>query len=69
MHIGVLETYYRIFAIGKNEEEVLKNLLKGYKKTYPKKEERTITNPKNAWELIEYFGGGIHQIKDGFASE
>lgn len=66
MFIAVLETKYQVYAIGETKEEAEKNLLKGYKKSFPK-DEREFENPKSAEELIEHFGGGIYQTKNGFA--
>ena len=60
MFIGILNTYYEIYAIGNTEEEVKKNIVKGYKETYPPNE-RQLENPTFD-DLIEYFGGGIYGI-------
>ena len=60
MFIGILYTYYEVYAIGSTEDEVKKNILKGYKKTYPPTERR-FENPTYD-ELAEWFGVHIHEI-------
>lgn len=70
MYIGILSTYYQIYAIGETEEEVKKNIVKGYKKFHPNAQERTIEKPTYN-DLIETFGGGIYKIdpKKGYTQE
>lgn len=68
MFLAVLRTHYEIYAIGSTKAESEKNLLKGYKESFPK-EDRTIKSPKSAQELFDYFGGGVHEIKNGYVSE
>lgn len=69
MYIAILRTHYEVYAIGATEEEVKKNIVKGYKKAYPRKEDRSVK--ANYEELHEYFGIHIHEIdpKKGYATE
>ena len=69
MYIGILSTYYEVYAIGKTEDEVKKNLVKGYKKAFPRKEDRTVKATFE--ELHDYFGCSIYKIdpKKGYAHE
>jgi hypothetical protein len=69
MYIAILRTYYEVYAIGATEEEVKKNIVKGYKKVYPRKEDRSVKATYE--ELHEYFGINIHKIdpKKGYAHE
>lgn len=69
MYIGILPTYYEIYAIGETEEEVKKNIVNGYKKCHPRIEDRTV---KATFEdLYDYFGVSIYKInpKKGYAME
>ena len=69
MYIGILPTYYEVYAIGSTEEEVKKNIVKGYKKCYPRIEDRSV---KATFEdLYDYFGCSIYKIdpKKGYAME
>lgn len=69
MYIGILPTYYEIYAIGETEEEVKKNIVKGYKKRFPRKEDRSV---KATFEdLHDYFGCSIYEIdpKKGYTME
>lgn len=69
MYIAILPTYYEVYAIGSTEEEVKKNIVKGYKKAYPRKEDQSVKPTFK--ELHEYFGIAIYKIdpKKGFAIE
>lgn len=69
MYIAILPTYYEVYAIGETMEEVKKNIVKGYKKAYPRKEGRSVKASYE--ELREYFGISIYKIdpKRGFAIE
>ena len=60
MYIGILPTYYEVYAIGGTEEEVKKNIVKGYKKAFPEKEGRAVKATFK--ELNEYFGVSIYKI-------
>ena len=69
MYIGILPTYYEIYAIGETEDEVKKNIVKGYKKAFPRKEDRSV---KATFEdLHDYFGCSIYKIdpKKGYVHE
>ena len=69
MYIGILPTYYEIYAIGETEEEVKKNIVKGYKERFPRKEDRSV---KATFEdLHDYFGCSIYLIdpKKGYIME
>ena len=68
MYIGILPTYYEIYAIGETEEEVKKNIVKGYKKAFPPAH-RSV-KPTYA-ELHDYFGISIYEIdpKKGYVHE
>lgn len=69
MYIAILPTYYEIYAIGDTEEEVKKNIVKGYKKMYPRREDRSVEHATFE-ELHEYFGIGIYKVgKCGYAIE
>jgi hypothetical protein len=68
MFIGILPTYYEVYAIGETEEEVKKNLVKGYKKTFLP----ALRTVKPTYEeLHDYFGISIYQIdpKKGYTME
>lgn len=69
MYIGILPTHYEVYAIGKTEEEAKKNLVKGYKKLYPRSEDRTVKATFE--ELHDYFGCSIYKIdpKKGYTTE
>lgn len=60
MYIGILPTYYEIYAIGGTEEEVKQNIVKGYKKAFPPKYGRPVK--ANFEALHEYFGVSIYKI-------
>ena len=60
MYIAILPTYYEVYAIGGTKEEVQKNIVKGYKKAYPRKEDRSVKATYEA--LNEYFGVSIYKI-------
>ena len=60
MYIGILPTYYEVYAIGGTEEEVKQNIVKGYKKAFPRKEDRSVKPTFK--ELNEYFGVSIYKI-------
>jgi hypothetical protein len=60
MYIGILPTYYEVYAIGGTEEEVKKNIVKGYKKAFPEKEGRAVKATFK--DLNEYFGVSIYKI-------
>ena len=68
MFIGILPTYYEVYAIGETEEEVRKNIVKGYKKAFPPAQ-RSV-KPTYA-ELHDYFGISIYEIdpKKGYVHE
>lgn len=69
MYIGILPTYYEVYAIGETEDEVKKNIVKGYKKAFPRKEDRSV---KATFEdLHDYFGCSIYKIdpKKGYTHE
>lgn len=59
MYIAILPAYYEVYAIGGTEEEVKKNIVKGYKKFYPPAERPVKATYK---ELHEYFGIHIYKI-------
>ena len=68
MYIGILPTYYEVYAIGETEEEVKKNIVKGYKKAFPP----TLRSVKPTFEeLHDYFGCSIYKIdpKKGYTHE
>jgi hypothetical protein len=69
MYIAILRTHYEVYAIGATEEEVKKNIVKGYKKAYPRKEDRSVKADYD--ELHDYFGIHIHKIdpRKGYAIE
>ena len=69
MYIGILPTYYEVYAVGETENEVKKNLVRGYKKLYPRAENRTVKATFE--ELHDYFGCSIYKIdpKKGYATE
>ena len=69
MYIGILSTYYEVYAIGETEEEVKKNIVKGYKKAFPRKEDRSVKATFE--ELHDYFGCAIYKIdpKKGYTHE
>ena len=69
MYIGILPTYYEVYAIGETEEEVKKNIVKGYKKCFPREEDRTVKATFEA--LHDYFGCSIYKIdpKKGYVHE
>ena len=60
MYIAILPTYYEVYAIGGTKEEVKRNIVKGYKKAYPRKEDRSVKPTYK--ELHEYFGVSIYKI-------
>lgn len=60
MYIAILPTYYEVYAIGGTKEEVKKNIVKGYKKAYPRKEDQSVKPTFK--ELNEYFGVSIYKI-------
>lgn len=60
MYIAILPTYYEVYAIGGTEEEVKKNIVKGYKKAFPRKEDRAVKPTFK--ELNEYFGVSVYKI-------
>lgn len=60
MYIAILPTYYEVYAIGGTEEDVKKNIVKGYKKAFPEKEGRAVKATFK--ELNEYFGVSIYKI-------
>lgn len=67
-YIAILDTHYRIFAVGETKDEALNNLLKGYKKHFPgdRKPEKPL---KTGMSLIDYYGGTIQKVENGYASE
>ena len=68
MYIGILPTYYEIYAIGETEDEVKKNIVKGYKKRFPP----ALRSVKPTFEdLHDYFGCSIYKIdpKKGYTHE
>jgi hypothetical protein len=68
MYIGILMTYYEIYAIGNTKEDVEKNIVQGYKDFYTI-EERMFKNPSFD-ELCEYFGCRVYKINSkGYAHE
>lgn len=69
MYIAILRTHYEIYAIGETEEEAKRNIVKGYKKAFPRAEDRSVKPTYE--ELHEYFGIHIHKIdpKRGYAHE
>lgn len=69
MYIAILRTHYEVYAIGATEEEVKRNIVKGYKKAYPRKEDRSVKATFE--ELRDYFGVHIHKIdsRKGYAIE
>ena len=69
MYIAVLHTYDEIYAIGTTEDEAKKNVVKGYKHAYPRKDDRSVDHVTYE-ELNEYFGIAIYKIdKRGYAIE
>ena len=68
MYIGILPTFYEIYATGKTIEEVKRNIVKGYKSFYPPKE---ISVKATFEDLHEYFGISIYKIdpKKGYATQ
>lgn len=69
MYIAILRTHYEVYAIGATEEEAKKNIVKGYKKAYPRKEDRSVKATFE--ELRDYFGVHIPKIdsRKGYAIE
>lgn len=69
MYIAILRTHYEVYAIGATEEEAKRNIVKGYKKAYPRKEDRSVKPTFE--ELHDYFGIHIYNIdpKKGYAIE
>lgn len=69
MYIAILPTYYEVYAIGNTENEVKENIVKGYKKCYPRAEDRTVNATFE--ELHDYFGCSIYKIdpKKGYVTE
>lgn len=68
MYIGILRTAYEIYAIGETENEVKKNIVKGYKAFYPIGERRF--EKPTFDDLNEWFGCGIFKINPkGYAHE
>ena len=66
MYIGMLMTDYEIFAIGETENEVKKNIVRGYKDFYPI-DQRRFEKPTFK-DLDEWFGCWIMKINDkGYA--
>lgn len=69
MYLAILRTHYEIYALGVTEEEAKKNVVKGYKKIYPNKNDRSVEKATFK-ELEEYFGIAIHYIDNrGYTSE
>lgn len=70
MYLGVLFTYYNVYAIGETEDEVKKRIVQGYKSTYPDKGSRQFSNPTFD-KLNDYFSCQIHEIdpKKGYTHE
>lgn len=70
MYLAVLHTYCEVYAIGGTEEDAKNNIVKGYKKTYPRKEDRSV-NPVTFDALHDYFGVAIYKIplSVGYAHE
>ena len=69
MYIAILFTNYEIYAIGNTEEEAKQNVVKGYKKMYPRKEDRSVEHATYE-ELNEYFGIHVYKVgKGGYAIE
>ena len=64
MYIAILDTHYAIYAVGETETAVKRNIVKGYKKTYPNKKTRSVENATFE-ELNEYFGIRVFEIKNG----
>ena len=59
MFIGILPTFYEVYAVGETEEEVRKNIVKGYKKAFPP----ALRSVKPTFEeLHDYFGVSIYEI-------
>lgn len=68
MYIGILKTYYEVYAIGKTKDEVKENIIKGYKALYPIND-RQFENPSFD-DLNDYFGCRIAKIdSNGYAHE
>lgn len=68
MYIGILKTYYEIYAIGNTENEVRQNLVNGYKDFY-RSEDRQFEDPSFD-DLNDYFGCRICKINQkGYAHE
>jgi len=69
MYIGILPTFYEVYAVGETEDEVKKNLVKGYKKLYPRRADRTVNATFE--ELHDYFGCSIYEIdpEKGYVTE
>lgn len=69
MYLAILETNYEIYAIGQTEEDVRRNIVKGYKRMYPRKEDRSVEKVTYE-ELNDFFGIAIYEIgKRGYAIE
>ena len=68
MYIAILRTHYEVYAIAETEDEVKRNIVKGYKKAYSK-DNRSVKATYE--ELHDYFGVHIHKIdpKKGYAIE
>lgn len=68
MYIGILLTYYEIYATGKNKKAVQERIVKGYKDFY-REGERQFENPTFD-DLNDYFGCRIFKMnKEGYAHE
>lgn len=68
MFIGILPTFYEVYAVGETEDEVKKNIVKGYKKAFPP----ALRSVKPTYEeLHDYFGVSIYEIdpKKGYITE
>jgi hypothetical protein len=69
MYIGILRTYYEIYATGETKAETQERVVDGYKACYPPSE-RQFESPSFD-ELNNYFGCMIVEIdpQKGYAHE
>lgn len=69
MYVAILRTYYQIFATGKTLAEAKRNIVTGYKDTYPP-ESREFEKP-DFEDLDHFYGCPIYKIdpKKGYTVE